>query len=150
MSHAYLNTRVSLFKTRLWPEAMLSGLAVVTTDMPLLPGSPDPAGPIVKSFCEACGRCARDCPGRAIPAGPEDLSSLNGWPLDGEACYETWRKMGTDCGICISTCPFTGRFDWKALEETRGDRGKIRVLLDRLTGGDPPRPYDPAPPSWWR
>ena len=26
MSHAYLNTRVSLFKARLWPETVLSGL----------------------------------------------------------------------------------------------------------------------------
>jgi ferredoxin len=125
-------------------------LAVVTTDMPLVPGSPDTAGPVVKAFCESCGRCAKDCPGRAIPAGPEAPPNPNGWPHDGESCYETWRRMGTDCGICISTCPFSWGFDWKALEETSGDPGKIRSLLDSLAGGVSPRPYDPDPPSWWR
>ena len=125
-------------------------LAVVTTDMPLLPGSPDPAGPVVKAFCETCGRCAKDCPGRAIPAGPEDLSSLNGWPLDGEACYETWRKMGTDCGICISTCPFTKGPDWDELENTGGDPEKMEALLERWGEPRTPRPYDPEPPAWWR
>ncbi len=125
-------------------------LAVVTTDMPLLPGSPDPAASLVKAFCETCGRCARDCPGKAIPCGPAVEGAENAWPLDGENCYETWRRLGTDCGICISTCPFTNRPDWRELEETEGRPKALETLLDRWGGPAAPRPYDPQPPSWWR
>jgi len=121
-------------------------LSVVTTDMPLIPGSPDPSGPLVKTFCEACARCARDCPALAIPSGP----AAGGWPLDREGCYETWRRVGTDCGICISTCPFTTRPDWNELEETGGDTEKLQSLLGRWGGSDTPRPADPEPPLWWR
>lgn len=125
-------------------------LAVVTTDMPLLPGSPDPAAQVVKAFCETCGRCARDCPGKAIPSGPAAPGEGNPWPLCGESCYETWRRMGTDCGICISTCPFTKRPDWDELEKTGGDPEKLEALFERWGEPGTPRPYDPEPPSWWR
>lgn len=127
-------------------------LAVVTTDMPLVPGSPDPAGPVVRAFCERCGRCAKDCPGQAIPSGPAGQRQGEGafWPLHGERCYEAWRRMGTDCGICISTCPFTNGLDWGELENAAGNPAKLEALARRW--GDPGnrRPYDPEPPSWWR
>ena len=125
-------------------------LAVVTTDMPLLPGTPDPGGALARAFCEVCGRCAHDCPALAIPSGPAATSTGNPWPLDRENCYETWRSVGTDCGICISTCPFTMRPDWSELEKTGGDPDKLQTLLDRWGGPDAARPADPEPPHWWR
>ncbi len=125
-------------------------LAVVTTDMPLLPGSPDPAAPLAKAFCETCGRCARHCPALAIPSDPAPTGAAHPWPLDGERCYEAWRRMGTDCGVCISTCPFTSRPDWGELEQTGGDPGKLQALLERWVGPDAPRPADAEPPHWWR
>lgn len=125
-------------------------LAVVTTDMPLLPAAPDPAGPLARAFCEVCGRCSHDCPAHAIPSGPEAPGAGNPWPLQREDCYETWRRVGTDCGICISTCPFTNRPDWRELEETRGDRPRLEALFRNWGGADAPRPSDFEPPEWWR
>jgi ferredoxin len=29
------------------------------------------------------------------------------WKIDHDNCYERWRSLGTDCGICLSTCPFS-------------------------------------------
>lgn len=125
-------------------------LAVVTTDMPLLPGSPDPAGPLARAFCEVCGRCAKDCPARAIPSGPGAPGAENPWPLEKEDCYETWRRLGTDCGVCISTCPFTKRPDWRELEETGINRPGLEALLCKWGGTETPRPFDFEPPAWWR
>ncbi|MCK5878819.1 MAG: hypothetical protein KAH24_03505, partial [Holophagae bacterium] len=29
------------------------------------------------------------------------------WSVDQESCYTFWRKIGTDCAICIRSCPFS-------------------------------------------
>ncbi len=89
-------------------------LGAVTTDYPVdaLPGEYMPvqeAGK-VKQFCSKCGICARRCPGKAIPEG-EDLaeSAETGkpqWTVNPESCYSIWKKYGTDCGICVSVCPY--------------------------------------------
>ena len=28
------------------------------------------------------------------------------WQLDYEKCYLFWRKIGTDCNICMYSCPY--------------------------------------------
>lgn len=27
------------------------------------------------------------------------------WKIEQEKCYKIWRSLGTDCGVCISSCP---------------------------------------------
>lgn len=125
-------------------------ISVVTTDMPVTPDSIDPAGDSVRSFCEICGRCSRLCPGRAIPSVNAAGEAPNPWPLDEEKCYETWRRMGTDCGVCISACPFTAGMDWDELERAQGNRGALEAILLRYGGAGSPRQFDAEPPEWWR
>lgn len=125
-------------------------ISVVTTDMPIIPDSVDPAGDAVRSFCELCGRCSAFCPGRAIPSGTALKGELNPWPLNHERCYETWRRMGTDCGVCISACPFTAGLDWEELENSQGRGEALDAILLRCRGKGPQRPFDAAPPDWWR
>ncbi len=43
-------------------------IAVVTTDLPLVPDEPTRDGTVI-DFCEACRKCANGCPARAIPTG---------------------------------------------------------------------------------
>ncbi len=81
-------------------------LGLITTDLPLVPDVPRTLG--VQEFCRKCQKCARNCPAQAIPHG--DKSEENGvlkWVLDREECYRFWRKVGTDCAVCISVCPFS-------------------------------------------
>jgi reductive dehalogenase len=81
-------------------------LAVVTTDMPLEHDKPVDIG--VQSFCSRCQICADECPVRAIPHG--DKTEHNGvrkWKLDAERCYSYWHAVGTDCGVCMASCPWT-------------------------------------------
>jgi len=85
---------------------LASRLAIVTTDLPLSHDPPQDIG--VQSFCEQCQICAQECPVGAIPAG--DKTEHNGilkWKLDEEKCYHYWHATGTDCGICMMSCPWT-------------------------------------------
>ncbi|MFP4482222.1 MAG: 4Fe-4S dicluster domain-containing protein [Thermovirgaceae bacterium] len=115
-------------------------LGVITTDMPLTASELDPAAKAVRAFCSVCGRCASLCPGGAIAAdGKEEASFMP------EACYKIWRTLGTDCGVCISACPFTeGAVDWDTLERAEDPVGFARHAVAGL--GD--RPFRKKPPAW--
>ncbi len=88
-------------------------LGVVTTDFPINTAPPGgrPLTPEPEEYCFSCDLCARCCPGRAIPfeeadrpGGPD--KSGGSWKTDPAACFGIWQKFGTDCGICVSVCPF--------------------------------------------
>jgi reductive dehalogenase len=93
-------------------------LAKVITDMPLVPDQSISFG--VTEFCEVCGRCAEDCPGKAIPKGerteePIDISNSPGifrWPVDHPKCHLVWAQTGMDCANCIRVCPFNKPEGW--------------------------------------
>jgi len=59
-------------------------------------------------------KCAKNCPTEAIPFGDLSLepvsecnhSGILQWQLDHKRCADYWAKVGTNCGICIRTCPF--------------------------------------------
>ncbi len=82
-------------------------IAVVSTDLPLLTDQLT-RDPSVIDFCRICRKCAETCPGQAIPHGDRELEqgSLR-WRIDSEACFTYWCQAGTDCGRCISVCPYS-------------------------------------------
>jgi len=93
-----------LISDRYGPRVRIS---VVTTDIPLQTDKPRSDSSVIK-FCSICKKCALNCPSNSIPEGPMQL--INGvmkWQLDQESCYTYWNHCGTDCGICISTCPYS-------------------------------------------
>jgi len=80
---------------------------VVTTDMPLTHDKPIDFG--LQAFCEACNKCARECPSGAITAGPKLM--FNGyeiWKSDSQKCttYRVTNEGGAMCGRCMKTCPW--------------------------------------------
>lgn len=78
----------------------------VLTDMPLALDKPISFG--VEEYCVECKKCATTCPSLSIPM--EGMVEHNGymkWKLDAETCFEYWRKVGTDCGICMAACGFS-------------------------------------------
>jgi len=59
-------------------------------------------------FCEVCKKCAENCPSKALSISDKiNIRGIEKWPTDIEKCYTVWRKYGTDCGICMATCPFS-------------------------------------------
>ena len=80
---------------------------VITTDMPLTHDKPIDFG--MQAFCEACNKCARECPSGAITAGPKLM--FNGyeiWKSDSQKCttYRITQEGGAMCGRCMKTCPW--------------------------------------------
>ena len=104
-----LGRNAKLITTRYGPRCRISK---VITDLPLMAGQARPWG--VTEFCNVCRKCAENCPAGAIPMGERSFEpvgifnhyGVRQWQLDHMKCYKYWTKAGTNCGICIRTCPF--------------------------------------------
>jgi reductive dehalogenase len=82
-------------------------IAAVTTSIPLIPDKRKENSSMI-DFCKTCKKCADICPSNAIPF--DDRKEINGvlrWQINQEACFTYWTKAGTDCGRCISVCPYS-------------------------------------------
>lgn len=125
---------------------------VVTTDMPMDHDKPIDFG--LQKFCEACNKCARECPSGAITAGPKLM--FNGyeiWKSDSQKCttYRITTPGGAMCGRCMKTCPwnlegiFAERpFRWAAMNMPKAAPVLAR-LDDALGNGE----MNPVKKWWW-
>ncbi len=120
-------------------------LAAVTTDMPLAHDGPVDIG--VQAFCDVCKICAESCPIGAIPYGGKVVhNGVKKWKLDEEKCYLYWHSAGTDCGLCLASCPWTNpptRFH-KFMAEfaaVAGPHQRLMTLAHKLIYGK----YKPKP-----
>ena len=127
-------------------------LGAVTTDLPLIPDKPIVFG--VQDFCERCKKCADNCPSNAISRGSKRIvRGVEKWITNQEECYQHWRKIGTDCGLCISVCPYSkpNTFAHKiirvAAEQSFISR-QIATWSDDIFFGKHPRPMQL--PGWMR
>lgn len=134
-----------LMTPRLGPRVRI---AVVTTDAPLLadPYKPDPT---MIEFCRICKKCAVCCPGNSIPGGDmEETGGVRRWKINAESCYRYWCIAGTDCGRCMSVCPFSHPDNAMHNLIRRFIRrsylmGKLALVGDDLLYGRRPKPTPP-------
>ncbi len=104
-----LGRNAKLINPKYGPRCRISK---VITDLPLETGMPRDFG--VTEFCKSCEKCARMCPGQAIPYGERSFEPVNEcnnggvlqWMMDHKKCATYTAKVGTNCGICIRVCPF--------------------------------------------
>jgi reductive dehalogenase len=85
--------------------------AVVTTDLPLEPDKPIDFG--LQDFCSKCGKCARECPSKAISSdGKVMYNGYETWPKNVERCtaMRVGNRQGSSCGTCIKVCPWNKPF----------------------------------------
>ncbi len=95
-------------------------LGAITTDAELL--YDQPVDFKLPKVCEVCRKCAELCPAGAIPSG----SILGDYDvqvrsIDHDACFAMWRRFGTDCGVCVSACPYSK----VGLQENRKNRAGV-------------------------
>ncbi len=82
-------------------------ISVVTTDLPLIPDERT-VDDSVHEFCLRCKKCADVCPAQAISfLGPLEINGTVRWQINQEKCYTYWTSCGTDCGRCMSVCPYS-------------------------------------------
>ena len=97
--------RMGLLMTpKLGPRVRIS---VVTTNLPLISDEPLNDYSTI-DFCIKCNKCADSCPSKAIPF--ESMKNIDGverWQINQEDCFTLWTSLGTDCGRCISVCPYS-------------------------------------------
>ncbi len=144
-------------------------IAVVTTDLPLVPGHLDRrpgrvtgrrvrwqgkngSSAVVIDFCRRCEKCALACPGQSIPLGPErETGGVKRWKIDPESCYTYWCRAGTDCGRCMIVCPWSHPDNWFHRLVRFGIRNnvlfrRLALPLDDLFYGRKPAPRKPFTP----
>ncbi|MGB9906147.1 MAG: reductive dehalogenase [Candidatus Saccharicenans sp.] len=82
-------------------------LSMVSTELELPPDPRQEFG--VANFCRLCKKCADNCPTRSISRDDEPTldRGVRHWKIIQEKCYSFWKSIGTDCGICLSVCPYT-------------------------------------------
>ena len=82
-------------------------VGVVTTDLELQVDGRKPDTSLI-DFCTICKKCAENCPSKSIPF--EDRQEVDGalrWRINPESCFMYWNVIGTDCGICMTVCPYS-------------------------------------------
>jgi reductive dehalogenase len=125
---------------------------VVTTDMPLAHDQPIDFG--LQAFCEACNKCARECPSGAITAGPKLM--FNGyeiWKSDSQKCatYRITTPGGAMCGRCMKTCPWNleGLFAEKPFRWAAMKVPKLAPALAKLDDKLGKGGLNPVKKWWW-
>jgi reductive dehalogenase len=82
-------------------------IAVITTDIPLLLDEPTHHRSMIE-FCTYCKKCADNCPSNSISFNNrEEIDGTLRWQINQESCFTFWTKTGTDCGRCMSVCPYS-------------------------------------------
>ncbi|MCK5570630.1 MAG: hypothetical protein KAJ15_12985, partial [Spirochaetes bacterium] len=59
------------------------------------------------------------------------------WKLDEPKCYRYWHTAGTDCTLCMTTCPWTKPGNWfhkcmSLLASIKGPHQSLMVKADKL------------------
>ncbi len=97
-------------------------LAKVYTDLELEYDKPISFG--VKEFCEICQKCSDACPSGClskvaktsstenIPHNNSNMIGVDKWFNDAEKCFAFWAENGSECGLCISVCPYNKIDEW--------------------------------------
>ena len=128
-------------------------LGVVTTNLPLMADPPTRDSAII-DFCSICEKCALACPSKSIPyGGRHEIGGAMRWKIDAESCFHYWNVIGTDCGRCMTVCPYShpdsishNVVRWGA-RQSGGFRRLVMAMDDLFYGKIPsPRPT----PSWIR
>jgi ferredoxin len=70
-------------------------------------------------FCKKCALCLSNCPTGAITHLPRIVNDRQFYKFDENKCFDMWIKSGTDCGTCISTCPFTQGIDLDKIDQIK-------------------------------
>ncbi len=81
-------------------------------------------------FCKKCALCLSNCPSKAITHKPRMVNGRQFYKFSDNKCHDMWVKSGTDCGTCISACPFTQGVDQEKLSRIKEEPQLIDELME--------------------
>ncbi len=126
-------------------------VAVITADIPLV-ADKRKYDATVHDFCGICKKCADICPSQAISKeAKKKIHSVNRWQINQEKCFGYWCTTGTDCGRCMTACPYSHPDNWFhgfirwAIKNNLVFR-HLAIKLDDIFYGRKPKPKEG--PEW--
>jgi ferredoxin len=128
-------------------------LGVVTTQLNLIADERVSSEAVI-DFCTICKKCAENCPSKSISFSErEEIEGAIRWRINPESCFRYWNVIGTDCGICMTVCPYShpstpphNVLRWGIAQSGFVRRGAL--WLDDLFYGK--KPARKEPPEWAR
>lgn len=102
-------------------------LGAVFTNMELEIDKPVDFG--LKDFCKKCALCLINCPSHSITHLPRIVNGRTFYKFDDNSCFELWTKTGTDCGVCIQSCPFTQGIDLEKVKKMKDNPELMAELV---------------------
>lgn len=124
-------------------------LGVVTTDLELSPDVSKKSG--IKEFCKICSRCAITCPGRAISKeNPHFVNGVEKWQSNQESCFGMWTSLGTDCGVCLSSCPFSQNMNIEDISKLNESEEKRIEIFNKYSAKLGIRTFVKDNPKWMK
>lgn len=106
-------------------------IGAVFTNLELDIDSPIDFG--LKEFCKVCALCLINCPSNAITHKERIVNGRQFYKFDDASCFEMWNHTGTDCGICIQSCPFTQGVDLELVDKMIGNEEVMdKIVRDHL------------------
>lgn len=115
--------------------------------MELIPDGKSDLG--IPDFCEICENCTLTCPGKAIPKGArEEVQGVNQWKIKDSDCFSVWKRVGTDCGVCLSACPFSHSIDIQDIEKMKEQPELMHKILEAYKKKHQLRPFNKTPHHW--
>ena len=83
----------------------------------------------LKEFCKYCGLCLINCPSHAINHLPRMVNGRQFYKFSDDLCYNLWINSGTDCGVCIQSCPFTQGIDLEKVKKMKDNPDIMQELV---------------------
>jgi ferredoxin len=81
-------------------------LAVVYTNINNLPIQNENDYSCIREFCRKCGKCIKQCPGKAISEYPVKVNKKLVSFIDYNKCMSCF-NANYGCSLCVKVCPFT-------------------------------------------
>ncbi len=114
-------------------------LGAIFTNMELDIDKPIDFG--LQEFCKKCSLCLINCPSNSISHLPRIVNGRQFYKFDDNSCFELWTKAGTDCGVCIQSCPFTQGIDLDKVKRMKDKPEVIDELINEYMKKNGRRKY---------
>lgn len=118
-------------------------LNAVLTDLPLVNDSPIDYG--LDTLCKQCGLCLINCPNQSIKHKKRYVNDRVFYQFDEQSCFKMFKTSGTDCAICIQSCPLSYNLSKSFLNDVKNDRKKVDDLIKNHIDTHGRRPKNKTP-----
>jgi formate hydrogenlyase subunit 6/NADH:ubiquinone oxidoreductase subunit I len=99
----------------------------------------------LQDFCKVCALCMLNCPPHSIKHKPREVNGRPFYKFDDQSCYQMWLNGGTDCGICIQSCPFSQGLDQEKVTEMKDNKDLMQKVFDEYMNNVGRRNYTKKP-----